>query len=212
MRSHNEAVAPGVRNPYTAGFSAPRVGCPATMSSFVIDLYDLDATGEKAYEFAITREWLAEALEDTEYGAAEGGPGSLEVVGRKMGDDVLADGRIQAVLSVPCARCNDDIDWPVDLRFAQLFVPRGAYEEQATDEEVELTPQDLERETFVGDEIALDALVRENLILEVPMTPRCPGGCADPAIAAILDKPEEEKKPGPLAGLLDLKDKIGESS
>lgn len=181
------------------------------MSSFVIDLHDLDATGEKAYEFPITREWLTEALEDTEYGAPDGDPGKLEVVGRKMGEDVLADGRIQAVLRVPCARCNEDIDWPVDMALTQLFVPRGAYEEQATEEEVELTPQDLERESYVGDEIALDALVRESLILEVPMSPRCPGGCADPAIAAILDKPEE-KKPGPLAGLLDLKDKIGEKS
>ncbi len=182
------------------------------MSSFVLDLNDFTATGEKSYEFAITRDWLTEALEDTEYGAPESGePGTLEVVGRKMGDDVLADGRIRAVLRVPCARCNEDIDFPVDLPFTQLFVPRGSYEEQATEEEVELTPQDLERETYTGDEIALDALVRENLILEVPMSPRCPGGCADPAIAAILDKPPE-KKPGPLAGLLDLKDKIGKES
>jgi len=183
------------------------------MSSFVISLYDLDATGEKAYEFAITRDWLTEALADTEYDAPEEGEdGVLEVVGRKMGDDVLAEGRIQTVMSVPCARCNEDIDWPVDLPFTQLFVPRGAYEEEAIDEEVELTPEDLERETFTGDTIALDALVRENLILEVPMSPRCPDGCADPAIAAILDEKPEEKKPGPLAALLELKDKIGESS
>lgn len=183
------------------------------MSSFVISLYDLDATGEKAYEFAITRDWLTEALADTEYDAPEEGEdGVLEVVGRKMGDDVLAEGRIQTVMSVPCARCNEDIDWPIDLPFAQLFVPRGSYEEQHSEEEVELTPQDLERETYVGDSIALDALVRENLILEVPMTPRCPEGCSNQEIAAYLDKGEEEKKPGPLAGLLDLKDKIGESS
>ncbi len=184
------------------------------MSAFVLHLADLTPTGEKAYEFPITREWLAEALEDTEYGPPEEGtaPGALEVTGREMGSsDVLADGRIQATLRVPCARCNEDIDWPIDLRFTQLFIPRGSYEEQHVDEEVELTPQDLERETYVGDEIALDALVRENLILEVPMTPRCPDGCADPQISAYLDRPDA-KKPGPLAGLLDLKDKLGESS
>ena len=184
------------------------------MSAFVLQLADFTPTGEKAYEFPITREWLAEALEDTEYGAPPEGaaPGVLEVTGREMGDDVLTDGRIQATLRVPCARCNEDIDWPIDLPFAQLFVPRGSYEEQHSEEEVELTPQDLERETYVGDSIALDALVRENLILEVPMTPRCPEGCSNQEIAAYLDKGEEEKKPGPLAGLLDLKDKIGESS
>lgn len=181
------------------------------MSAFLIHLADLTATGEKAYEFPITREWLAEALEDTEYGAPDEGTGSLEVTGREMGADVLADGRIQATLRVPCARCNEDIDWPVDLHFTQLFVPRGSYQEQHVEEEVELTPEDLERETYVGDEIALDALVRENLILEVPMTPRCPDGCADPQISAYLDKPDV-KKPGPLAGLLDLKDKLGEKN
>ena len=184
------------------------------MSAFVLHLADLTATGEKAYEFPITREWLAEQLEDTEYGAPEEGraPGVLEVTGREMGsDDVLAEGRIQATLRVPCARCNDEIDWPIDLHFTQLFVPRGSYEEQHAEDEVELTPQDLERETYVGDDIALDALVRENLILEVPMTPRCPQGCADPQISAYLDK-GESKKPGPLAGLLALKDKLEESS
>lgn len=183
------------------------------MSAFVLHLADFAASGEKAYEFPIPHEWLEEALADTEYGAppADAEPGSLEVTGRKMGADVLADGRIEVTLRVPCARCTETIDWPVDLHFTQLFTPRGAYEEQHAEDEVELTPQDLERETFTGDEIALDALVRENLILEVPMTPRCPEGCSAPEIAAILDKPEE-KKPGPLAGLLDLKDKIGGSS
>ena len=183
------------------------------MAAFVIHLADLTDTGEKAYVFPITREWLAEALDDTEYDPPEAGrvPGGFEVTGREVGDDVLADGRIHATLRVPCARCNEAIDWRIDLRFTQLFVSRGSCEEQHGDEELELTPEDLERETYVGEEIVLDALVRENLILEVPMTPRCPGGCADPRIAAYLDR-ADEKKPGPLAGLLDLKDKLGESS
>ena len=185
--------------------------------SFVLVIPEIAPKGEKAYAFSIAPAWLREAMEGTGYGAAdvpegqsedEAG-GRLELTARKMGDDVLVDAHARATLRVPCARCNEDIDWPVDVAFTQLFVPRSAYAEQHDEEEVELSPEDLERETYVGDEIVLDAIVREHLILEVPMTPRCPQGCADPAIAEYLDRPRE-KKAGPLAGLLDLKDKLDE--
>ncbi|MAQ18631.1 MAG: hypothetical protein CMN30_28025 [Sandaracinus sp.] len=176
------------------------------MSAFVLAIPEIESAKEKKYSFAIAPQWLREAMEDTDFGAAET-PGSLDLVARSMGHDILTEGRAVATLRVPCARCNEEIDWPVDVAFTQLFVPRGAYREQHEDEEVELTPEDLERETYVGDEIVLDTIVRENLILEVPMTPRCPDGCADPTIAEYLDRPREEKK-GALAGLLDLKDQL----
>ena len=178
------------------------------MSAFVITIPEIESASEKAYAFAIAPEWLREALEGTGYSAADApdgeAAGTLDVVARSMGEDVLADVSAKATLRVPCARCNDEIDWPVAVDFTQLFVPRGAYQEQHDLEEIELSPEDLERETYAGEEIALDTIVRENLILEVPMTPRCPDGCSDPAIAAYLDRPREPKKTA-LSGLLGLK-------
>src|SRR4030065_464925 len=58
-------------------------------------------------------------------------------------------------------------------------------------DELELTPEDLDREFFTGDRIVLDDLVREQLILEAPMQPLCRQDCPGIPVPAHLRPPPE---------------------
>ena len=175
-------------------------------SSFALSIPEIARKGEKSFSFSISGAWLESAMEDTDFRApTEDAAGQLTVDAQKMGDDVLVQGRADATLFVPCARCDDPVELALNAEFAQVFVPRGSLPMVSDEEEIELTPEDIARETYVGDTIELDALIREHLILEVPMRTVCPGGCSDPAIAEYLDRPLEAKANPFAAALADLK-------
>lgn len=186
------------------------------MARFILTIPDIeDAGGSLEKTFVLDTEWLSEALEGTEYSAPEKLNEPLDIVARQIMDDVLVEGRFSTVLCGTCARCSEPLPISMKGTFTQLFTNRTQTD---LPEELELTPEDLERETFAGESIALDAFVREFILLEVPMSPKCEGGCKDPVINRILGlddagNPLPAKKPGPLAALSDLAEKMkkGES-
>lgn len=187
------------------------------MARFILTIPEIEtAGGSLEKSFVLDTAWLRTALEGTEFLAPDDQSEPLHVVARQIMEDVLVEGRFRTVLGGTCARCSEPLPIEMNGTFTQLFTNRTQTE---LPEELELTPEDLERETFAGESIALDAFVREYILLEVPMSPKCEGGCKDPVVNRILgldDKgnPLPEKKPaGPLAALADLAEKMkkGES-
>jgi uncharacterized protein len=91
------------------------------------------------------------------------------------GSDVLARGRVTAKLGLACDRClgpaTVDVDAPVEL----LFKPPGS-ESKLTEEEMELDegPDIVEHD---GQYLDLSPVIREQLILSVPMSVRCKDDC-----------------------------------
>jgi uncharacterized metal-binding protein YceD (DUF177 family) len=61
----------------------------------------------------------------------------------------------------------------------------------ALPEELELTPEDLDRDFYDGLDISLDDVVRESLILEVPMKPLCSETCTGIEIPAHVRPPAD---------------------
>lgn len=173
------------------------------MADFVLNVPELDGKGRQSLAWPVTQTWLEEALADIDLDAAEDAGGELTVEAHKVGDDVLVEAHVVTKVVAPCARCSEPTEVPVTADFTQLFTHRGGAHVELP-EELELTPEDLERETYDGDEIALDPLVREFIILEIPMSPRCEGGCADPDVNRILGGTAAAPE-GPLAALLKLK-------
>ncbi|MEM9187619.1 MAG: DUF177 domain-containing protein [Myxococcota bacterium] len=140
------------------------------MAEYTIKVSDLDES-PKALRFPIRREWLAAELQGTDFSP---GPesGEVSISAHLSGDDVIVTGTAQSGLVVPCARCLEDVSLALEVNLGLLFSPTGP-QTRPTAEEAELTPEEIAQEFFEGDEIVLDSIVREGLILEVPMQPHC---------------------------------------
>jgi uncharacterized protein len=107
----------------------------------------------------------------------------------KIGRDVTVDLEGHATLRLECGRCLKEFDFPVPMELRQMYLP---LKEDELEDETELDADDLGVTFYRTPEIALNELVREELILAIPLQPlchkNCPGLCprcgADLASAA----------------------------
>ncbi|MCA9531980.1 MAG: DUF177 domain-containing protein [Myxococcales bacterium] len=161
------------------------------MYSFVLQIQEIDEGRATERVFPITPEWLAEALADTEVdGALDRTPGRLSVLAQRDGVELLVQARVEAALRVPCARCLEDVPVAVDVQATALFAPEATRRVPVEGEDIQLSAEDLDRDYYTHDTLVLDAFVREQLLLEVPMQPLCSSDCAGLEIPAHLRPPE----------------------
>ena len=188
------------------------------MAEFELQIHDIDESG-KSYEFELTPAWIESTLAEAHLQADPSAPASsLTVHAQKNGQEYLVEGHVKAALVTECGRCLGVAKLPVDTRFASLFA-RGASQPAhgAAAEDLEVDDEDdedLSREAFSGHSIVLDELIREYLVLEVPMQPLCSPDCQGISVPKHVRPPEDvfgssEAKVDPrLAPLLRLRDKI----
>lgn len=160
------------------------------MAEFVLNVQDIDEAG-KEYDFPVTPAWLARALEDTDVDPSEdAGEGRLVMHAHRQGSDIVLHGHVTAGLVVECARCLGEAPVDVSVDVASLLTARST-ELRPEPDEVDLTPEDLERDFYSGDEIVLDDVVRENLLLEVPIKPLCAEDCPGIPVPADVAGPSD---------------------
>jgi uncharacterized protein len=160
------------------------------MPEFVLNVQDLDEAG-KHYDFPVRLDWLASVLAGTDVEADVHAPeGRLDLRAHKQGADVVLRGRVSAALVTECSRCLNEAHIPVDTELTSLLTARRPELRPAPDE-VELTPEDLDREFFTGDRIVLDDVVREHLLLEVPIKPLCAEDCPGIPVPATVAGPAD---------------------
>lgn len=192
------------------------------MPEFIIKIQDLEE-GRGEFAFPIRPEWLAESLADAKlrppaspFPDAEGVPGfgKLEVSAQSAGDDVLLRTAIRTRVLAECSRCLGDVPVEVDLHLHNMMSP--ANKRAPLPEELELTPEEVAHEFFSGDKLILDELVREHILLEVPMQPLCSDDCGGISIPDGVrapddwDAPEEGVDPR-LAPLMKLKNELSKT-
>ncbi|HDH50082.1 MAG TPA: DUF177 domain-containing protein, partial [Nitrospirae bacterium] len=93
----------------------------------------------------------------------------------RLGDRVFLSGRIRSEASLECCRCLKNVLLPLDINFDVeyvLFTGAGAEEE-----EHELTSEELDVGFCRDGEINIDDIVREQVLLAVPMKPLCGADC-----------------------------------
>lgn len=182
------------------------------MAELTLQLRDLDDVG-KDYAFNLSTAWMEHALTDCSLRPA-GSDGTLMVHAQVHGRDVLITGRVRAGLIAECARCLGDVACPVDTDIVALLspAPGGNRRPDPDAAEIELSEEDTYRAHYSGSEIVLDELVREHLILEVPMKPVCGPNCQGIAVPEHIRPPREVfESPAVdprLAPLLKFKDKV----
>jgi len=181
------------------------------MADFVLRVADIEASG-KDYSFPVTRAWMRRSLGDASLGVDEAaGDGSLDLRADRTGSDVLVSGRLRARVVAECVRCLEDAAIDVDTDVTTLFTARAESLRPEPDESE--APEEPDRELYSGEEIVLDALVREHLILEVPMQPLCRDDCGGIEIPEHVRPPadfgEEQDADGVDPRLAPLKELSG---
>lgn len=167
------------------------------MPALTISIHDLDSFG-KDYVFALDEAWLSEVFRNTGVrGDASEGAGEVAVHAQLNGREVLVHGRAHARLIAECVRCLGEVPVDVHCELAALYAPdpTGARKRaQDEDEELDVDPDEPDREYYTGDKVAIDDLVRDYLLLELPMQPRCEPSCEAPLADAARAEAEPSGK------------------
>jgi uncharacterized protein len=144
------------------------------MPEFSIPIHDLDAGGRE-FRLAVRSTWLRGALEGTDVSPSEG-DGEIAVRLSKSGNDVVVHGKLRAELKVPCARCLEPATIPIDADLSALAVLGDRPAEDEEDDH-EISEQEADIIPYDGETVVLDDLVRDELLLGIPMIPLCSEAC-----------------------------------
>jgi uncharacterized protein len=113
-------------------------------------------------------------LEGEEFRAVA--PVQFEADVRKDAEKVRLVGRLRTTLEVPCSRCLEPYEIPVDAPFDLLFLP-AASDVAARGADREIDDNDVGVSYYHDDVIDLREVMREQFFLALPMKPLCRETC-----------------------------------
>jgi uncharacterized metal-binding protein YceD (DUF177 family) len=145
---------------------------------FVIGVHDVPEH-QGAWTFTVARAWLADALKGCELEATDE-DGRLEVEVTRAGNEFLVRGRVHVITAATCGRCLRPTPVVIDTPILVLYVPGPAVEKLQDDDEEPAPDEGPDVEHFQGDSLVLDGYVRDTILLEVPMNPKCQVDCRLP--------------------------------
>lgn len=156
----------------------------------VVKIEQIQETGLKLDE-PIALELLQEVLggsgQDTGFRATR--PSTLHASLRKVSGGVLVQGNFTAHLAAPCKRCLVDVTVDLPVSFTLNLVPESLLrgDDAGDDKEAEdresselagsFELEDADEEVFDGKTIDLDPIVREQVLLALPMNAVCCEDC-----------------------------------
>jgi uncharacterized metal-binding protein YceD (DUF177 family) len=103
-------------------------------------------------------------------GVPAGAPVQLHLRLESVMEGVLVSGRVEAPLVGQCARCLEDVEDTLTLRVQELYAYSGSTTE-ATSEEDEVRRVE-------GDHLGLEPMVRDAVVLALPLAPTCTEDCS----------------------------------
>jgi uncharacterized metal-binding protein YceD (DUF177 family) len=156
---------------------------------FVIAVQDVP-THEGSWIFAIPQDWGHAVFEKCDVAALEE-PGELEVRVSRTGEGFLVEGLVRLTVAATCVRCLQPVPIEIAAPVAVLYVPGVVADRPATtergkdksdqDENDEPEADDgPDVEHFQNHQLVLDSYIRDTILLEVPMNPRCAVECRLP--------------------------------
>jgi uncharacterized protein len=93
----------------------------------------------------------------------------------KQDDRYRLVGTVRSELELPCSRCLEPMNWPVEASFDLRYLPSSS---NTGDPEREIPAEDLGVAFYESETIDLGQLVREQFYLALPMKPLCRPDCA----------------------------------
>lgn len=120
-------------------------------------------------------------IEDPESGLKTVGPITGKVTFTNTGTHVVVLGKFHATLELECARCLSnytmDVDQSIEEALPIVGHEFGETDEQAQGEEDEELPEDEEEPLFVDNIYDLTELLRQSIMVAVPIKPLCSEAC-----------------------------------
>ena len=144
-----------------------------------------------------------------EFSLKKPAPAKLEIVVKGRRCEIK--GEVSFELELICSRCLEEFPFLSSSSFELVYLPR---DEMPTEPDLELTPNDLKVSFYQDDEIDLSEVVREQIILAIPMKPICSPNCKGlcPMCGANLNQApcncQREAIDPRLAPLKDLKARL----
>jgi len=132
---------------------------------------------DNSFEQVLEQDWLASVLEgrhSSEFRPA--GSQTVTVWARRSGADVLLHADTSIPMKTDCASCLREFELEVPVNFSLTFKPRPGNRGNLP-QDLELTRDDLEENYYQGESIDLEEILREQVILALPMYPRCGESC-----------------------------------
>lgn len=129
----------------------------------------------------------------------------------RKGEQIRLRGTIRTEVELLCDRCAAPRKAPLAVEFDTSFIPQEV--EVGKQENVELLPEDLGLSAYEGDAVDLDELVREQILLALPLRHLCREECkglCQKCAANLNDKNcscEQGEVDPRWAALADLKDR-----
>ena len=152
----------------------------------------LDLSRIRTAEDHFEREYQPEALGATTDDYRIVAPVSLAFEIHKDKQQFRLAGRVKTTLELPCGRCLEPFEWPVDAEFDLRYLPHtapAAVQAKAAGEH-EVEDDDLTTTFYENDQIDLGQLIQEQFYLSLPMKPLhrddCKGLC--PSCGANLNE------------------------
>lgn len=155
---------------------------------------NVEEIGDEGLELqeSLTRAWLDAVLappssvEAPRFTAA--GPAQLSAHLEKFEGGVLLRAQSSPRLTTACRRCLRPVELTVPVSFALSLVPQTSLSQRLAEDDRapapteakgrgSFDPDDVDQETFDGHAIELDPLVREQLLLALPMDALCREDC-----------------------------------
>jgi uncharacterized protein len=121
---------------------------------------------------ALGSELLKEALDgtDADLGATAG---AVQLELTKSGEDVYVRGAVKATVALPCGLCLGPARATIDAPVKMVYTVEGDEPEVTDDNPLD----DSDFATYDGEVLDLAPMIREQIILSVPMAPRCRESC-----------------------------------
>jgi uncharacterized protein len=104
------------------------------------------------------------------------GPLVWSATAERAGEEIRIAGTLKAAMESSCSRCLEPARCAIDKTFDLFFRERDddLFDE---DEDVELTDEDTRTGFFTGTQLALGDVLREQVLLGLPMKPLCKVDC-----------------------------------
>lgn len=148
------------------------------MSKFTLKIKDIAESGADL-DLSCDRAQLKDALEGLDADLVQSRAAArMHLV--RVGDTVTLHGQLDGEIVLPCVRCLGAARMPLHVPLRVVIGPEELAGEQGEEESADAAgdeENEVEYYTHDGEVIDLEPVVRESLVLSVPMAPLCRDEC-----------------------------------
>ena len=136
---------------------------------------EFKATTQRHIDFVVEGEERDALLQDTDYSLV--GPLLVSANVERIGTTFRVSAEVKATVAYDCGRCLEHREQLLEINPEWVLMEKKDFvKKYSTQDEFELSAEDLDVSVYEGEEINLSDLLRESVLLELPTYARCPEG------------------------------------